>query len=499
METIVSIKPLLAVLVSSIGAIFILSARKNPNLRESWSIIAGVLKLLIVLSMIPEVVYNNTIIEYSLFTLIPGVEISFRVDALGLLFAIGASLLWIATSFYSIGYMRTTNEHSQTRYYTCFAISLSMTIGVAFSANLFTMFLFYEGLTLITYPLVAHKDTPEAKRGARKYAIYLLGTAKAFIVAAIILTYNLAGTLEFSKSGIFPALVQFAHPNLLYLIFILFLFGFAKCAIMPFHSWLPAAMVAPTPVSALLHAVAVVKTGVFTILRIVLFIFGADLMREIGVDVFAITFASLTIIIASLIALSRDNLKARLAFSTISQLSYIILGAALLTPSAIIGGIIHITNHAFSKITLFFCAGSIYVSSHKTEISQLNGIGKRMPWTMAAFTIATLSMIGIPPVSGFITKWYLVIGSLERHSVAVLAVLVASSFLNAAYFVPIIYKAFFKEEDPKVKQHENNGHENEGVKEISFMVVPLTLTAIVSVVLGLYPDFIVQIAESVIR
>ena len=499
METIVSIKPLLAVLVSSIGAIFILSARKNPNLRESWSIIAGVLKLFIVLSMIPAVVYNNTIIEYSLFTLLPGVEISFRVDALGLLFAIGASLLWIATTFYSIGYMRNTNEHSQTRYYTCFAISLSTTIGVAFSANLFTMFLFYEGLTLITYPLVAHKDTPEAKRGARKYAIYLLGTAKAFLVAAIILTYNLAGTLEFSKSGIFPVLVQSAHPNLLYLIFILFLFGFSKCAIVPFHSWLPAAMVAPTPVSALLHAVAVVKTGVFTILRIVLFIFGADLMREIGVDVFAITFASLTIIIASLIALSRDNLKARLAFSTISQLSYIILGAALLTPSAIIGGIIHITNHAFSKITLFFCAGSIYVSSHKTEISQLNGIGKRMPWTMAAFTIATLSMIGIPPVSGFITKWYLVIGSLERHSVAVLAVLVASSFLNAAYFIPIIYKAFFKEEDPKVKRHENNGHENEGVKEISFMVIPLALTAIVSVVLGLYPDFIVQIAESVIR
>ena len=316
-----------------------------------------------------------------------------------------------------------------------------MTIGVAFSANLFTMFLFYEGLTLITYPLVAHKDTPEAKGGARKYAIYLLGTAKAFLVAAIILTYNLAGTLEFSKSGIFPAMVQSSHPTLLYLIFVLFLFGFAKCAIMPFHSWLPAAMVAPTPVSALLHAVAVVKTGVFTILRIVLFIFGTDLMREIGVDIFAITFASLTIIIASLIAISRDNLKARLAFSTISQLSYIILGAALLTPSALIGGIIHITNHAFSKITLFFCAGSIYVSSHKTKISQLNGIGKKMPWTMAAFTIATLSMIGIPPVSGFITKWYLVIGSMERHSVAVLAVLVASSFLNALYFIPIIYKA----------------------------------------------------------
>ena len=498
METIVSIKPLLAVLVSSIGALFIIAAGKNPNLRESWSIIAGVLKLLIVLSMIPTVVYDHQIIEYSLFNLLPGIEIGFRVDAFGLLFAMGASILWIATSFYSIGYMRSTKEHSQTRYYACFAVSLSMTIGVAFSANLFTMFLFYEGLTLITYPLVAHKETPEAKKGARKYVIYLLGAAKAFIVAGIILTYNLAGTLEFSKSGIFPTLVQSAHPNLLYLIFTLFLFGFAKCAIMPFHSWLPAAMVAPTPVSALLHAVAVVKTGVFTVLRVVLFIFGADLMREIGVDVFAITFASLTIIIASLMALSRDNLKARLAFSTISQLSYIILGAVLLTPSAMIGGIIHITNHAFSKITLFFCAGSIYVSAHKTEVSQLNGIGKKMPWTMAAFTIATLSMIGVPPASGFITKWYLVIGSLERHSMAVLAVLLASSFLNAAYFVPIVYKAFFKTEDSETTQ-EVKSHENAVIKEIPFMVVPLTLTAIVSMVLGLYPDFIVNIAESIIR
>ena len=498
METIVSIKPLLAVLVSSIGALFIIAAGKNPNLRESWSIIVGVLKLLIVLSMIPTVVYDHQIIEYSLFNLLPGIEIGFRVDAFGLLFAMGASILWIATSFYSIGYMRSTNENSQTRYYTCFAVSLSMTIGVAFSANLFTMFLFYEGLTLITYPLVAHKETPEAKKGARKYVIYLLGAAKAFIVAGIILTYNLAGTLEFSKSGIFPTLVQSAHPNLLYLIFTLFLFGFAKCAIMPFHSWLPAAMVAPTPVSALLHAVAVVKTGVFTVLRVVLFIFGADLMMKIGVDVFAITFASLTIIIASLMALSRDNLKARLAFSTISQLSYIILGVVLLTPSAMIGGIIHITNHAFSKITLFFCAGSIYVSTHKTEVSQLNGIGKKMPWTMTAFTIATLSMIGVPPASGFITKWYLVIGSLERHNMAVLAVLLASSFLNAAYFIPIVYKAFFKTEDSEITQ-ELKSHENAVIKEIPFMVVPLTLTAIVSVVLGLYPDFIVKIAESVIR
>jgi multicomponent Na+:H+ antiporter subunit D len=344
---------------------------------------------------------------------------------------------------------------------------------------------------------VAHKGTPEAKVGGRKYAIYLLGAAKAFLIAAIILTYNLTGTLEFSKDGIFPAIVQSVNPELLYIIFVLFLFGFAKSAVMPFHSWLPAAMVAPTPVSALLHAVAVVKTGVFAILRIILFVFGSDLMMDIGVDVFVITFASFTIIAASLIALSRDNLKARLAFSTISQLSYIILGVALLTPSGMVGGIIHITNHAFSKITLFFCAGSIYVSTHKTEVSQLSGIGKKMPWTMAAFAIATLSMIGIPPVSGFITKWYLVIGSLERHSLVVLIVLLVSSFLNAAYFVPILYKAYFSKENSN-SEHIDSSYD-EGLKENLFLVVPLTITAIVSVILGLYPDFIVQLAEMVIK
>ena len=497
METIVSIKPLLAVLVSAVGALFIIFFGKKPNIRESWSLIAGVLKLVIVLSMIPAVVYDKTIISYSLFTILPGIEIGFRVDAFGLLFAMGASLLWIATSFYSIGYMRSTNEHSQTRYFACFAVSLSATIGVAFSANLFTMFLFYEILTIITYPLVAHKGTLEAKAGGRKYAIYLLGAAKAFLVAAIILTYNLTGTLEFSKTGIFPAVVQSVNPELLYIIFVLFFFGFAKSAVMPFHSWLPAAMVAPTPVSALLHAVAVVKTGVFSVLRIIFFVFGADLMMDIGVDVFVITFASFTIITASLLALSRDNLKARLAFSTISQLSYIILGAALLTPSAMVGGIIHITNHAFSKITLFFCAGSIYVSTYKTKVSQLNGIGKKMPWTMAAFAIATLSMIGIPPVSGFITKWYLVIGSLERHNLVVLIVLLVSSFLNAAYFVPILYRAFFKEENSNSKHIDSS--DDGSLKENPFLVVPLTLTAIISVVLGLYPDFIVQLAEMVVK
>lgn len=492
METVISIKPLLAVLISIIGTFLILLAgEKRPNLREFWSVAAGVIKFGIVASMVPAVLDGKTI-EYTLFHLLPGVDIKFRVDAFGVLFALGASFLWIFTSFYSIGYMRPLKAQSQTRYFACFAISLSTTMGVAFSANLFTMFLFYEGLTIITYPLVGHKEDKESLAGARKYVIYLLGAAKAFLVPAIILTYNIAGTLEFSKGGIFPAGVQTAHPVLLSIIFILFLFGFAKSAVMPFHGWLPAAMVAPTPVSALLHAVAVVKTGVFTILRVIFFVFGADLMKKLGVDSVAIFFASFTLIMASVIALSRDNLKARLAFSTVSQLSYIILGAALLTPSGMIGSISHITMHAFAKITLFFCAGSIYVSSHKTEISQLSGIGKKMPWTMTAFAIGTLSMIGVPSVGGFISKWNLVLGSLEAHSIVILAVLLASTMLNAAYFVPVVYKAFFE------KEESHHGHHEE-IKENPFMVVPLFLTAIGTIILGIYPDLVLQLAREVIR
>ncbi|HEY5600047.1 MAG TPA: proton-conducting transporter membrane subunit, partial [Candidatus Manganitrophaceae bacterium] len=355
----ISIKPFLAVLVSTIGAGLILASDRKPNLREGWSVGAGVIKLLIVLSMAPAVLAGQTI-EYTLFTFLPGFDIKFRVDPLGLLFATVASSLWIVTSFYSIGYMRSTHEHKQTRYFTCFAVSLSSAIGVAFSANLLTLFIFYEILSFVTYPLVAHKETEEAFAGAKKYLIYLMGTSKTLLLAAIILTYNIAGTLEFSHDGLFGGK---GNPALLTVVYFLFIFGFAKAAIMPVHSWLPAAMVAPTPVSALLHAVAVVKVGVFSVLRVIFHVFGPSLMSELNLGVATAVLASFTILMASIYALTRDNLKARLAYSTVSQLSYVVLGASLLTPSGMLGGILHIANHAVSKITLFFCAGAIYVAS----------------------------------------------------------------------------------------------------------------------------------------
>jgi multicomponent Na+:H+ antiporter subunit D len=300
----------------------------------------------------------------------------------------------------------------------------------------------------------------------------------------------MAGTLEFRSGGIFPAARIAQQPSLFLVIFALFLFGFAKNAVMPLHSWLPAAMVAPTPVSALLHAVAVVKTGVFSTLRVFLFIFGLDAMREVGADRLALAAAAVTILVGSLLALAQDNLKARLAFSTVSQLSYIILGAALLNPKGVLGGIAHISNHAVSKITLFFCAGSIYVATHKTEISQMSGLARRMPWTMAAFALSSLSVVGIPLTSGFVSKWYLALGTVDRQSLMLLGVLLASSLLGAAYLGQVLYKAYFELEK------ESPGHEE--IRETPWIVAPLTISAVASLLLGLYPGPVLGLAGKVL-
>jgi len=481
-----SLLPPLAVLAPAVGAVLIAcTGERRRNLRELWSVAAGVVMLALVAWMVPDVLAGRTP-ACVLFRVLPGVELGFRVDGLGLLFALGASLLWILTSFYSVGYMRALAEHAQTRYFACFALALSATIGVAFAANLFTLFLFYEGLTLVTYPLVAHKETAEAKAGARKYVVYLLGAAKLFLMAAIVLTYEVAGTLEFREGGILSAETVAQEPGLLLAIFALFLFGFAKNALVPLHSWLPAAMVAPTPVSALLHAVAVVKTGVFSTLRVFLFVFGPLAMREIGADQLALAAASVTILVGSILALGQDNLKARLAFSTVSQLSYIVLGGALLNASGVLGGTAHITNHAVSKITLFLCAGSIYVSTHETEISRMSGLARRMPWTMGAFAIASLSIVGIPLTSGFVSKWNLALGTVDGHSLIFLGVLLAGSLLSAAYLGPIVYKAYF-EKDPSPGR--------EGVREVPWMVVPLSISAAASLLLGIFPGPVLELAR----
>lgn len=505
MEIINSIKPLLAIAVSLIAAVFILlTGEKSRNLREAWTILAAVSKFGIVASMLPAVL-NGSTIEYTLISISPGLLIKFKVDALGIFFGLLASFLWIITSFYSIGYMRSLKEHAQTRYFACFAIALSATMGVAFSANMFTTFLFYEIITICTFPLVAHKETPEAIKGARRYLAYLLGTSIAFQLTAILLTYKTTGTLDFSNQGVFGAVTGQVSDTFLIITFILFMAGITKAAMMPLHSWLPAAMVAPTPVSALLHAVAVVKTGVFVVVKVVLHIFGIDLLYRLGLGTALAYFASFTIIAASVIALKQDNLKRRLAYSTISQLSYVILGVALLTPSGITGSIMHMVLHAFGKITLFFTAGAIYVVAHKTNISELDGIGKQMPFTMGAFTLGALSMIGIPPLGGFISKWYIALGSIEAKEILILAVLAGSTILNACYFLPIVYAAFFKE-GPRgqgIRGSSEGRSSNPRTLESSnplffLMVIPLVLTATGALALFFYPSLFLVLARMVV-
>lgn len=487
MEPLSSLKPLIAVLVS-IGVVPILISSRNANVREAWTFVAAGLKFLVILSMLPAVLEGREVV-CTLVEVLPGVALGLRVDTLGMLFALVASSLWIITSAYSIGYMRGLEEHSQTRYFCFFAVALSATIGAAFSANLFTLYLFYEMLSFATYPLVTHHQDAEARSSGRKYLLYIVGASIGLVLPAMVVSYYLSGTLEFSGQGFLP---RSGSPILLGVLLFMFLFGFTKAAIMPLHAWLPAAMVAPTPVSALLHAVAVVKVGVFCILRVLTGVFGLDLLASLHLGTAVAYVAAFTIIVASLIALSQNELKRLLAFSTIGQLSYIVLGVALLSPKGLMGGMVHIAMHAFGKITLFFCAGAIFVATGKKYISEMVGIGKRMPVTMAAFFVGALSIIGIPPGGGFLSKWYLALGTLEADQFPLLLVILVSSLLNAAYFMPIVYRAFF------VAPRET--HDADTVVEAPvFCVAPLTLTALISLVLFFYPEPFFDLAELTVR
>lgn len=488
METIISIKPLLAVLVSLFVIPLLLSSSDKPNVRESWIFVAGIIKILLVISMLPQVLQGKLVV-LTLFEIAPGADIAFRVDALGMLFALVAASLYIITSIYSIGYMRGLNEHGQTRFVCFFALALSATIGAAFSANLLTLYLFYEMLSLATYPLVTHHQDANSRISGRKYLIFILGTSIGLVLPAMIYCYHVTGTLEFAAAGIFTDQVSKPAATVLLLMFV---FGFAKAGIMPFHSWLPAAMVAPTPVSALLHAVAVVKVGAFSIVRVITGIFGIDFLLTFHLGAVVAAIASITILVSSCIALTQDEFKRRLAYSTIGQLSYIVLGVTLLSPKGMTGGMVHIAMHAFGKITLFFCAGAIFVATGKKYISQLVGVGKRMPVTMTAFLIGSLSIIGLPPTGGFISKWYLVLGTLEGDQMIMLFVLLSSSLLNAAYFMPVFYKAFFCTKEESMFENK--------VDEAPMMcVVPLVITAVISFVLFFAPQPFLNLAQLAVK
>lgn len=429
----------LIVMLPLMGAALIGLWRNHPNMREAMTLLTGLVTFFLTLQLLP-VVLSGVHPVYTFAEPLPGLSISFRLEPLGMLFALIASALWIVTSIYAIGYMRGAKEKNQTQFYVFFALAVAFTLGLAFSANLLTLFIFYEALTLSTYPLVTHKGTEEARKGGRVYLGILLTTSILFFLPAIVWTYATAGTLDFMPGGVFTDQTSALTAGFLLL---LFFFGVGKAALMPFHRWLPSAMVAPTPVSALLHAVAVVKAGVFTLLKIAVYIFGLDLLGVLQARDILLYVAGGSILLASLVAMTKDNLKARLAYSTVSQLGYITLGALLAVHAGVIGAGMHIAMHAFGKITLFFCAGAIYVASGKTEISDMKGLGRAMPLTMAAFFIGALSIIGLPPTGGTWSKWYLMLGSLETGHLVLMGVLMISSLLNIAYLLPIPVRGFF--------------------------------------------------------
>jgi multicomponent Na+:H+ antiporter subunit D len=478
-----ALDPQLALAVPMVGAVLIAMLSRWPNIRETVTLITALTLFMVVASLVP-LVLDGERPSVTVLTMLPALSIELTIEPLGMLFALVASGLWIVNSIYSIGYMRGNNEANQTRFYVCFAVALAATMGIAFAGNLLTLFLFYEALTISTYPLVTHHGTPEAKRAGRIYLGVLIGTSIGLLLLGIVWTWSLAGTLEFRAGGILAGKASATTTGVL---LALYMFGIGKAALIPVHSWLPAAMVAPTPVSALLHAVAVVKAGVFSVVKVIVYVFGIDNLASMSSGKWLAWVAGFTIIAASIVALRADNLKRRLAYSTISQLSYVTLAAALLTPISIVGAAFHIAAHAVSKITLFFAAGAIYTASHKTEISQLDGIGRRMPITMTAFAIGALSLIGVPPAVGFISKWYIISGAAGGGQLWVIALFIVSTLLNAGYFLPIVYVAFFK------TSRDEATHAEAPLP----MVIALMVTAALTIGLFFFSDIPLRLASAV--
>jgi multicomponent Na+:H+ antiporter subunit D len=469
-----------------IGAAVIVLTGRWPNLREAVSLITGGVLIAQVTKLVSPVLAGETP-SVLLAVPVPGVPLALQIEPLGLLFALIAAALWVTTTVYAIGYMRGHGEQHQTRFFAFFAIAISATMGVALAQNLFTLFLFYELLTLSTYPLVTHAGSDEARRGGRVYLGILMGTSMGFLLLGVIWTWQLAGTTAFHPGGI---LADKGSPVVVGVLYALFAFGIGKAALMPFHRWLPAAMVAPTPVSALLHAVAVVKAGVFALLKITVYVFGLDLLSGTGATTLVLWVAVITIIGASLVALHQDNLKRRLAYSTISQLSYVVLGAVLANAAGIAGAAVHIATHAVGKITLFFCAGAILVATHKPRVSELDGLGRQMPITMGAFFVASISIAGLPPMAGLWGKWYLAVGALDAGYGVLVGVLMLSTVLNIAYLLPIPIRAFFSVDRSS----------SAGITEAPpACLIAIVVTAAMCLVLFFYPAPILQLVAPLLH
>lgn len=427
--------------------------------------------------------------EVELYRINKFLDVYFRIDKLGILFASIVSFLWICTLFYSIEYMK--HEGKEEKFFTFFILTLGVTLGIAFSGNLFTMYMFYEFLTLVTFPLVIHEGSNDALKSGKKYLIYSFFGA-TLVLSGVILLYILGGNFNFVEHGVWNKVLPH-DTELLSFLYILMFLGFGvKAAIVPLHGWLPSAMIAPTPVSALLHAVAVVKSGIFALIRVTYYIFGTSIIREIDATQLLSILIAVTIFMGSMLAFREQNLKKRLAYSTVSQLGYVILGVILLNEPGLTGGLMHLINHAFIKITLFFCIGAIIYMTGKKYLHEIRGIGKEMPITMWCFSIASISLIGIPPTNGFVSKWYLAQGGLIENRIFFVIILLVSAILTAAYLIPIIIAAFFPGKDFDYAQVTNKDPN-------PYMLYPIVLLTGVIVILGIFPSIVLNFIRSIVN
>lgn len=451
-------------------AIFPLKEHQRP-LRTVLNLTGSILKIILVGIMLWGVFADRT--YESRLRVMPGLEVVLRADALAMLFGTLSAVLWLVTTVYAIGYLK--HDINRSRFFGFFSLCVTSTMGVALAGNLFTFFVFYEMLTLSTYPLIVHRGSEAALRGGRVYLAYTL-FGGACLLAGIVWLQTLFGPVEFSAGGGLAAAGAGFEGQLRWIFLLLMLGLGVKAALVPLHGWLPVAMVAPAPVSALLHAVAVVKAGAFGIVRVVYDLYGAHYASDLGLMEPLTVVAAVTILYGSARALTQDELKKRLAFSTVSQVSYIALGVAIVGPIATVGGLVHLIHQGITKITLFFCAGNLSETLGVYRVSEMGGVGRRMPWTMAAFTTAALGKIGVPPAAGFISKWYLATGAVHAGQEWLLLVLAASSLLNAAYFLPIVYVAWFGEA-PKAWPHE----QPRGAAEVDWTMLgpPLVTAALV--------------------
>ena len=437
----------LALLPPLIAPFLIYIFKSNQNIRDSIGVIGSLISFYATINITTELM-NGSRPELFLFNIFNDLSLSFKVTPLGAVFGLLCSGLWILAAIYSIGYMRGNNEKNQTRFYIFYSLSIFGALCVAWSSNLLVLFIFYEFLTFATYPLVVHKETEDSIKASRLYLGILVGSSLMLFLPAIIWVWYSVGTLNFTDGGI---LQNSFNPSNAPILLFLFVFGIGKAALMPLHWWLPAAMVAPTPVSALLHAVAVVKAGVFSILMVICYIFGPEFMNSSGSGTFLIWASTITLFLSSIIAITKNDIKARLAYSTVSQLSYIILGGAIATNYSLIASVSNIMMHGVGKITLFFCAGAIYVSTKITKISDLNGLGHKMPLTFFAFSIGALSIIGIPPFGGSWSKFYLLLGAAQSELTIIIIILAISTLLNTYYLLDPVFRAFFMDKNESIK------------------------------------------------